>query len=110
MPVSLPGEGEKNTVRILIDADARPVVDLAIGIAREHRVEVILLCDWTHELSREDVTTLVVDFDTNKPLLKTLKVTTQSTLVAYKGAKEVARSAGDTSRDGIEKLVKATVQ
>lgn len=58
--VSLPGEGEENTVRILIDADACPVVDLAVDIAREHRVEVILLCDWTHELSREGVTTLVV--------------------------------------------------
>ena len=74
------------------------------------KTQIPIVSDLMGQPAYKDVTTLVVDFDTNKPLLKTLKVTTQSTLIAYKGAKEVARSAGDTSRDGIEKLVKATVQ
>lgn len=57
----------------------------------------------------KDVTTLVIDYDTNKPLLKKLKVTMQSTLLAFKGSQEVARSVGDTSPEGIEGLIKKTV-
>jgi thiol-disulfide isomerase/thioredoxin len=57
----------------------------------------------------KDVSTLVIDFDTEKPLLKQYKVGMQSTLIAFKGAKEVGRSVGDTSNTGIENLVKKTV-
>jgi thiol-disulfide isomerase/thioredoxin len=56
-----------------------------------------------------DVTVMTLDFDTNKATLKTLKVTSQSTLLAFKGDKEVARSVGDTSPNGIEGLVKKTM-
>jgi hypothetical protein len=34
----------------------------------------------------------------------------QSTLIGFKGRREVARSVGDTTRAGIETLVKKTVQ
>ncbi len=57
----------------------------------------------------KDVTTLMIDFDANKPTLKKFKVTSQSTLVAFKGAKEVGRSVGDTNPDGIEGLIKKAV-
>lgn len=57
----------------------------------------------------KDVTVLTLDFDTNKPTLKTFKVTMQSTLVAFKGTQEVARSVGDTSPNGIEGMVKKTL-
>lgn len=51
-----------------------------------------------------DYTVLIVDFDTEKPLLRKLKVSTQSTLIVYKGKSEVGRSVGDTSPQGIESL------
>ena len=57
----------------------------------------------------KDVTTLVIDFDADKPLLKHYKVGMQSTLIAYKGDKEIGRSVGDTTKAGIEELVKKTV-
>ncbi|WP_411885403.1 thioredoxin family protein [Polaromonas sp. YR568] len=57
----------------------------------------------------KDVTLMTIDFDTSKPTLKKYKVTMQSTLVAFKGAKEVGRSVGDTSPGGIEGLIKKTV-
>ena len=57
----------------------------------------------------KDVTAMTIDFDADKPLLKKFKVTMQSTLVAFKGSKEVGRSVGDTTPDGIELLVKKTV-
>lgn len=43
-----------------------------------------------------DVTVLTVDYDAEKALEKKLKVSTQSTLIVYKGASEKARLAGDT--------------
>lgn len=57
----------------------------------------------------KDVTTLTIDFDANKPTLKTFKVNMQSTLIAFKAGKEVGRSVGDTRPDGIEGLYKRTL-
>ena len=57
----------------------------------------------------KDVTTLNVNFDTSKPLLKRYKVGMKSTLIAFKGLKEVGRSIGDASKDGIENLVNKAV-
>jgi thioredoxin 1 len=53
-----------------------------------------------------DVTELVVNFDAQKPVVQKFKVGMQSTLIAFKGGKEVGRSVGDTTRSGIEGLVK----
>lgn len=43
-----------------------------------------------------------VDFDTQKDALKMLGVRTQSTLISYKGDKEVGRSTGVTKKSEIE--------
>ena len=48
------------------------------------------------EGSLPQVTLLVVDYDKEKDLRKTMKVRAQSTLVVFKGANEVARVGGDT--------------
>ncbi|WP_321790320.1 thioredoxin family protein [Burkholderia pyrrocinia] len=57
----------------------------------------------------QDVTVLTVDFDSNKTALKKFKIGTQSTLVAFKGASELARSVGETTSLGIENLIRKTV-
>lgn len=57
----------------------------------------------------KDVTLMTIDFDSAKPTLKKFKVVMQSTLVAFKGEKEVGRSVGDTTPAGLEGLVKKTV-
>ncbi len=49
---------------------------------------------------------LSVDFDKEKPLLRTLNVAMQSTLIAFKGTAEVGRSTGDTSNDGVRALAR----
>ena len=41
---------------------------------------------------RKPVTTLMIDFDVDKPLLKKYAVTMQSTLIGFKGVQEVGRS------------------
>lgn len=57
----------------------------------------------------KDVTLMTIDFDSAKPALKMFKVAMQSTLIAFKGDKEVGRSVGDTTSSGLENLVKKTV-
>jgi Thiol:disulfide interchange protein len=61
------------------------------------------------EAAYKDVTTLTVDFDTEKALLKTYNVRTQSTLIVFRGSKEVGHSVGDTTKNGIEGLLKKVV-
>ena len=60
-------------------------------------------------LKRNDfqgVTSFRVDFDKQKDVLHFFHVSKQSTLIVFKGGKEVGRSLGDTSRDGIEALLR----
>jgi uncharacterized protein YaiI (UPF0178 family) len=45
-------------MRILIDADGCPVVDIAIQIAREHQIECLLLCDTSHVFEKSGAQTL----------------------------------------------------
>jgi len=49
----------------------------------------------------KDYTLLRVNFDTQKDVRKTLRVANQSTLIVYRGKREVARSTGDTNKDSI---------
>ncbi len=46
-----------------------------------------------------------VDFDSRKDVLKRFGVTTQSTLITFKGEKETGRSVGDTQPEWIEGAV-----
>ena len=47
-------------MRILIDADGCPVVDLAVSIARELGVDCLILCDTAHTFEKAGARTLVV--------------------------------------------------
>jgi len=48
-------------MRVLIDADACPVTDIAVELCRRFQTECILLCDTAHELHRQGASTLVFD-------------------------------------------------
>lgn len=48
-------------MKVLIDADACPVVDIAVNLCRTYGVECLLFCDTAHEMNRDDVVTLVFD-------------------------------------------------
>jgi len=52
------------------------------------------------------LTLLQVDFDKQKNALKNLKATMQSTLIVYKGGKEVGRSTGETRKEPIVALLR----
>lgn len=55
------------------------------------------------------INTLRVDFDNQKDALKAFNVSKQSTLIVYKGSKEMGRSTGDTSAASIEKLIQKAI-
>ena len=47
-------------MKIIIDADACPVVDIAVGIAKERNLECILVCDNTHFIQKDGAETIIV--------------------------------------------------
>ncbi|MEZ5891162.1 MAG: thioredoxin family protein [Xanthobacteraceae bacterium] len=57
------------------------------------------------EKERPNLVVYEVDFDTAKDLLQRLKVRAQSTLIVYKGPKEVARSTAETDPGRLRALV-----
>lgn len=56
------------------------------------------------------LTVFQVDFDTQTDALKALKVNQQSTLIAFKGATETARSAGATKPEVIEAVLASAIK
>ena len=46
-------------MKLLIDADACPVVDLCLAQAKARGVEAVLFCDTAHQYAREGVRTVV---------------------------------------------------
>lgn len=47
-------------MNLLIDADACPVTDIALRIARAYHVPAVLFCDSAHEFSRQDAQVVTV--------------------------------------------------
>jgi thioredoxin 1 len=56
------------------------------------------------------LTIFKVDFDNQPDVVKSFGARTQSTLIAYKGAAETGRSAGDTNAGSIESLLKSALK
>ena len=52
----------------------------------------------------KDLTVLIVDFDTEKDVMKSFNINYRSTFVVFKGPNEVGRSTGDTQQDSIAAL------
>jgi len=57
----------------------------------------------------KDLVTFTIDFDRDAALLKAYHVDYQSTLIVLKGKKELGRSVGVTSREGVEHLLSDVV-
>ena len=48
-------------MKVLIVADACPVVDIAVRLCRQFHIECVLLCDTAHTMHREGSETLIFD-------------------------------------------------
>ena len=48
-------------MKVLIDADACPVVDIAVKLCVQYQIPCLLLCDTAHAMHRDGAETLVFD-------------------------------------------------
>jgi thiol-disulfide isomerase/thioredoxin len=80
-------------------ADGKPVVvDFAASWCPTCKEQKPIVQGLLKDPKRQSLTVFVADFDKEEALKQRLKVTMQSTLVAFKGGKEVARSTGQTNK------------
>ena len=63
----------------------------------------------TNDPKFKNLVYFVVDFDSQKDLVRRFGARVQSTLIAFKGDKEQGRSAGDTNRASIAALLNRTL-
>ena len=61
------------------------------------------------EAKFKDLVTFKVDFDRQKDVMRRFNARVQSTLVVFRGAKEVGRSVGETQPEWIEDLLEKTL-
>ncbi len=99
----------QQTFDTLTQAGKPVVVDVSATWCPTCKAQKPILDGLMQQPAYKDVTLLTVDYDDDKPVLKKFNVRQQSTLVAFKGAQEVARSTGDTSAAGLDALVKKTL-
>jgi thioredoxin 1 len=64
-----------------------------------------ILSELTADPKFKELAVLEIDFDSQKDALRTLKVQQQSTLITFKGGREVGRSTGDTNKSSIASLL-----
>ena len=80
-------------------ADGKPVVvDFAASWCPTCKEQKPIVQGLLKDPKRQALTVFVADFDKEEALKQRLKVTMQSTLVAFKAGKEVARSTGQTDK------------
>lgn len=73
------------------------------------RAQAPVLKELTETPALKSLTLYVANFDTEKALKRSLGVTQQSTIVVFKGGKEIARSTGETQRAPLERLLRQAV-
>jgi thioredoxin 1 len=69
------------------------------------KAQMPILGKLTAEPAFSNMVVLRVDFDDQKDIVRAFGAQTQSTLIVYKGDKEVGRSVGDTNADSIAALL-----
>jgi len=68
-----------------------------------------ILSDLATKAKFKDLVAFEIDFDDQKDLLRKFDVFMQSTLISFKGSKEVGRSTGDTNASSIEALLDKSI-
>lgn len=103
-------------MRVLIDADGCPVVDIAAALCRRYQTECILLCDTAHVLQKDGAQTLVfdkgadsVDFAiANRAMAGDLVITQDygvASMCLAKGAAVLHQDGWAYTRDNIDALL-----
>ncbi|MBO5858298.1 MAG: YaiI/YqxD family protein [Clostridia bacterium] len=103
-------------MKIIIDADACPVVDIALDNAKQRGIECIIVCDNTHFIQKDGAVTVVVDKGADSADCKIANLTEKgdviitqdyglAALVLGKGAKALNQNGLIYSDTNIENLL-----
>lgn len=103
-------------MKILIDADGCPVVDITLTIAKERNIPTVILCDTSHLINREGAKTITVskgsdsvDFSLIRMLEKGDVVVTQdyglAGMVLAKGGKAIRQDGLIYNEYNIDRLL-----
>ena len=92
-------------MKILIDADGCPVVDLTVRLAAKHGAECVILCDTAHEFNREGAQTVIVEKGADSVDFKLVNVVREGDIVVTQdyghAAMCLARKAVPLSQNGM---------
>lgn len=92
-------------MKILIDADGCPVVDLTVRLAAKYGAECVILCDTAHEFNREGAQTVVVEKGADSVDFKLVNLVREGDIVVTQdyglAAMCLARKAIPLSQNGM---------
>ncbi len=92
-------------MKILIDADGCPVVDLTVRIASKNGIECTILCDTSHEFKRDGAETIVVEKGADSVDFKIVNLVGEGDIVVTQdyglAAMCLARKAVPLSQNGM---------
>lgn len=92
-------------MRILIDADGCPVVDLTVRLAKKYGIECTILCDTSHEFNRDGAKTVVVEKGADSVDFKIVNLVGKGDIVVTQdyglAAMCLAREAIPVSQNGL---------
>lgn len=92
-------------MRILIDADGCPVVDLTVKLAKKYGIECTILCDTSHEFNRDGAKTVVVEKGADSVDFKIVNLVGEGDIVVTQdyglAAMCLARKAIPVSQNGM---------
>ncbi|MGB3724037.1 MAG: thioredoxin family protein [Pacificimonas sp.] len=90
-------------------ADGKPIlIDVHADWCPTCARQAPILKSLGKDAANKDLVVFTMDFDSQKAAQRPLRVTKQSTLIAFRGREEVARSIGETDADKIRAMVAKT--
>jgi thioredoxin 1 len=88
---------------------ARILVDISATWCPTCKAQAPIIDSLAQQPSNGDLIIYSVDFDSQKPTVHEFGARSQSTLIAFRGKTETARSVGDTDPASIAALVQSTL-
>ena len=93
------------TMKILIDADGCPVVDITVRAAKEHKLECLILCDTSHIFNNSYAKTVMVSKGADSVDFKIVNLLSPNDIVVTQdyglAAMCLARNAQVIRQDGL---------
>ena len=86
----------------------RILVDISASWCPTCKAQKPIIDKLAEKPSNKDLVIFSVDFDSQKSVVRQFRAQSQSTLIAFRGNTETARSVGDTDPDSIAALVQST--